>query len=204
VHPYLSSSHFARLRRSSDPAPAASTTDAGGEADDADAVDAAADVRDSFVDLAASLAACCGATPTRRGEGEDQGGFPRNHRRRLVEREVRRRRLRLASEIGGDPTTAATEGGADGERGSIRTSYPRRHVVLILCDGMGDLILCDGMGDSALRSALLGGRGDGDGSDRSFFVRNNRPGRLRAVFPSTTPAALTTLATAAWPGRHGE
>ena len=26
---------------------------------------------------------------------------------------------------------------------------------------------------------------------------------LRAVFPATTPAALTTLATATWPGQHG-
>jgi len=37
----------------------------------------------------------------------------------------------------------------------------------------------------------------------SFLRRHNEPERLRAVFPATTPAALTTLATAVWPGQHG-
>eukprot|EP00956_Cyclotella_meneghiniana_P027307 scaffold60934_cov76-Cyclotella_meneghiniana.AAC.10 len=39
--------------------------------------------------------------------------------------------------------------------------------------------------------------------EASFLIENNQRTRLRAVFPSTTPAALTSLATASWPGRHG-
>ncbi len=61
----------------------------------------------------------------------------------------------------------------------------RRHIVLVLCDGMGEAILARHLpGDSFLRT-------------------NNQEGRLTAVFPSTTPAALATLATGAWPGQHG-
>lgn len=60
-----------------------------------------------------------------------------------------------------------------------------RHIVVVLCDGMGNTIL-----DQHL-------------SESSFLRRHNQSERLRAVFPSTTPAALTTLATAQWPGQHG-
>ena len=61
----------------------------------------------------------------------------------------------------------------------------RQHVVFVLCDGMGSAILEKHLPpDSFLRS-------------------RNDANRLRAVFPSTTPAALTTLATTQWPGRHG-
>ena len=42
-----------------------------------------------------------------------------------------------------------------------------------------------------------------NGETSSFLMKHNQPARIRAVFPSTTPAALTTLATASWPGRHG-
>merc|ERR1712070_10546 len=38
----------------------------------------------------------------------------------------------------------------------------------------------------------------------SFLRSRNKRDRLVAVFPSTTPAALTTLATGAWPGQHGQ
>jgi len=38
----------------------------------------------------------------------------------------------------------------------------------------------------------------------SFLRRHNDASRLVAVFPATTPAALTTLATATWPGQHGQ
>ena len=94
----------------------------------------------------------------------------------------------MASEIGNGELSAASSG---------TFVYKRRHIVLILCDGMGNSIL-----EGALPAADGGG---GESSDRSesFFRGANDPSRLRAVFPSTTPAALTTLATATWPGRHG-
>lgn len=61
----------------------------------------------------------------------------------------------------------------------------QRHIVFVLCDGMGNSIL-----DMHLKPD-------------SFLRRNNQQNRLLSVFPATTPAVLTTLATAAWPGRHG-
>jgi len=62
----------------------------------------------------------------------------------------------------------------------------RRHLVFVLCDGMGS---------SILERHLVPG---------SFLRKRNDPERLLSVFPATTPAALTTLATAAWPGIHGQ
>ena len=50
-------------------------------------------------------------------------------------------------------------------------------------------VLCDGLGTSVIEEHL--------GAD-SFLARHNQAERMRSVFPSTTPAALTTLATAAW------
>jgi len=88
----------------------------------------------------------------------------------------------------------------------------RKHIIFILCDGMGNNIL---------NLHLKKGHGDDDDGDddndnpttksptkatkssSSFLHRYNQPTRIRAVFPSTTPAALTTLATACWPGQHG-
>eukprot|EP00933_Yihiella_yeosuensis_P061733 TRINITY_DN64569_c0_g1_i1.p1 TRINITY_DN64569_c0_g1~~TRINITY_DN64569_c0_g1_i1.p1 ORF type:complete len:527 (-),score=99.94 TRINITY_DN64569_c0_g1_i1:184-1713(-) len=61
-----------------------------------------------------------------------------------------------------------------------------RHVVFVLCDGMGTAVL-----KHHLKSA------------KSFLLQHNQPDRMLAVFPATTPAALTTLATGVWPGRHG-
>eukprot|EP00563_Minutocellus_polymorphus_P014291 CAMPEP_0181057894 /NCGR_PEP_ID=MMETSP1070-20121207/20505_1 /TAXON_ID=265543 /ORGANISM="Minutocellus polymorphus, Strain NH13" /LENGTH=543 /DNA_ID=CAMNT_0023137361 /DNA_START=5 /DNA_END=1636 /DNA_ORIENTATION=+ len=67
-----------------------------------------------------------------------------------------------------------------------------RHIILILCDGMGNSVI-----DEHCSSGT-------DTSTPSFLRTHNNPARLRAVFPSTTPAALTTLATASWPGSgHG-
>jgi predicted AlkP superfamily pyrophosphatase or phosphodiesterase len=60
-----------------------------------------------------------------------------------------------------------------------------QHILLILCDGMGNAILEQHLPPTA------------------FLRHRNQSDRLRAVFPSTTPAALTTLATAQWPGQHG-
>ena len=65
----------------------------------------------------------------------------------------------------------------------------RRHVILVLCDGMGNAVIDEHCSSD---------------KETSFLLSNNNPTRLRAVFPSTTPAALTTLATASWPGSgHG-
>uniref|UniRef100_A0A0G4G0G0 Uncharacterized protein n=1 Tax=Chromera velia CCMP2878 TaxID=1169474 RepID=A0A0G4G0G0_9ALVE len=61
----------------------------------------------------------------------------------------------------------------------------KRHIVLVLCDGMGT---------AALEEHLPEG---------SFLREHNQPDRLTAVFPSTTPAALTSLATGVFPGQHG-
>jgi hypothetical protein len=131
---------------------------------------------DNFVDLAASIAMCCGADlPSTDGISisctnlGDSASYS----------EVQRRRMQLAADIGGNPTK-------DSQNKDI---YPRKHIILILCDGMGNSIL-----ESTHASD----------SKPSFFIDNNQPSRIRAVFPSTTPAALTTLATAAWPGRHGK
>jgi len=61
----------------------------------------------------------------------------------------------------------------------------QKHIVVVLCDGMGNNILEQHL-------------------DKDSFLRmNNDPSRMRAVFPATTPAALTTLATGTWPGQHG-
>eukprot|EP00928_Gymnodinium_smaydae_P029306 TRINITY_DN22102_c0_g1_i1.p1 TRINITY_DN22102_c0_g1~~TRINITY_DN22102_c0_g1_i1.p1 ORF type:complete len:475 (-),score=38.88 TRINITY_DN22102_c0_g1_i1:235-1659(-) len=61
----------------------------------------------------------------------------------------------------------------------------RKHIITFLCDGMGTSVL-----DQCLDSS-------------SFLRKHNDPNRLVAVFPATTPAALTTLATGSWPGQHG-
>ncbi len=54
------------------------------------------------------------------------------------------------------------------------------------------LVLVDGMGTSALEKLPPGS-----------FLRSHLAEQLLAVFPPTTAAAMTTLATARWPGEHG-
>lgn len=130
----------------------------------------------SFVDLSASIAMCCGATPP--NAKADQGRDDSLATNSIPEEEFLQCRRQLAIEIGGHPTKGTDD----------RDIYPRKHVVLILCDGMGN---------SCLESAFAAD------NEASFLINNNQSTRLRAVFPSTTPAALTTLATASWPGRHG-
>ena len=76
-----------------------------------------------------------------------------------------------------EPEAAAIATELGGER--------KRHLVFVLCDGMGT---------KTLEVSL---------PENSFLRTHNQPDRLVAVFPSTTPAALTTLATGAWPGQHG-
>jgi predicted AlkP superfamily pyrophosphatase or phosphodiesterase len=151
VHPYLSREFF--QQQASSP-PKNNTTDC---------------TTLNFVDLAASLAICCGYTPPIDDayEGDELAACTNIMISTLKKEDIQTRRLQLAAEVGG---------GSD---------ILRQHIVFILCDGMGN---------SILRNTL---------HQQSFFNRNNQQQRLRAVFPSTTPAALTTLATATWPGRHG-
>ena len=56
------------------------------------------------------------------------------------------------------------------------------HLVLVVADGFGMNFVEDLDGDS--------------------FIRAHLAAEMRTVFPSTTPIALTTLATGAWPGKH--
>ena len=60
--------------------------------------------------------------------------------------------------------------------------FARRHLLLVLVDGMGMSALAD-PGAAALRSRLRL--------------------QLDAVFPATTACAMTTAATGAWPAQHG-
>mmetsp|Transcript_5229 Transcript_5229/g.11356 ORF Transcript_5229/g.11356 Transcript_5229/m.11356 type:complete len:573 (+) Transcript_5229:247-1965(+) len=78
--------------------------------------------------------------------------------------------------------------GADLAKDIGGKNLDRRHIIFVLCDGMGNSVIDQHCGQA----------------ETSFLLRHNNPARLRAVFPSTTPAALTTLATAAWPASgHG-
>ena len=193
VHPYLSAAYFSRRQSTTNTdAPSLSASASAGH----DWCVRTTDVQDNFVDLAAALSICCGATKpanTNDGRLSDDCSFLQNYTtNKDVEEEIQRRRLRLASEIG--------RGTDNMDRsGSGNNVYQRRHIVLILCDGMGNSII-----DSTSREASSKSKGEGGAGNASFFIRNNQPSRLRAVFPSTTPAALTTLATATWPGRHGK
>jgi hypothetical protein len=57
------------------------------------------------------------------------------------------------------------------------------HLVFVLVDAMGCTLL--------------------DLLPPTAFLRSQRTMELRAIFPSTTACALTTLATGLWPGQHG-
>ena len=58
-----------------------------------------------------------------------------------------------------------------------------RHLLFVLVDGMGSYML--------------------DRLPAAGAVRSGMCMELDAVFPATTACAMTTLATAAWPGEHG-
>ena len=56
------------------------------------------------------------------------------------------------------------------------------HLILVLADGFGmNFVEC---------------------LERGAFMRSHLRAEMRTVFPSTTPIALTTLATGQWPGKH--
>ena len=59
---------------------------------------------------------------------------------------------------------------------------PAEHIVFVIADGLGMTLLETLGGDS--------------------FLRRRLARELRSIFPSTTSAALTTLATGAWPAEH--
>ena len=57
------------------------------------------------------------------------------------------------------------------------------HLVLVMADGFGMNFV--------------------EGLDSDSFIANHIAAEMRTVFPSTTPIALTALATGEWPGAHG-
>ncbi len=86
--------------------------------------------------------------------------------------------LAIARSCGSGPA-AATEGARWVEELLDRPE----HLVVFLVDGLGDAQLAN--------------------LPEAAFLRRQRVGRLHSVFPSATAAALTSLATAEWPARHG-
>lgn len=74
---------------------------------------------------------------------------------------------------------AAGAGSVDEIAGDIG---PSEHIVFVMADGLGMTLL--------------------ETLDEDSFLRRRLVRELRSVFPSTTAAALTTLATGAWPGEH--
>ena len=191
LHPYLSREHFANKIVSS-----CSNNNLQKISND--------EICDNFVDLAASLSTCCGVSPPTTTEDndisiEDPLYLQKYTSNKHLQPEIQRRRLRLAEEIGGKKI--------DDCNNKSNHVYSRRHIVLILCDGMGNSILQQHASTSDKSSSSDSADNNSNISDTSsseFFIKHNQPSRLRAVFPSTTPAALTTLATATWPGRHGK
>ena len=186
LHPYLSREHFANKLVSSS------------VSDDLQKI-SNDEICDNFVDLAASLSICCGVSPpTTEDNGisiEDPLYLQSYTSNKHLQPEIQRRRLRFAEEIGGEKI----------DDDCNNNVYSRRHIVLILCDGMGNSILQQHASTSDKSSSSDSADNNSNISDTSsFFMKHNQPSRLRAVFPSTTPAALTTLATATWPGRHGK
>ena len=79
----------------------------------------------------------------------------------------------------GDDGDSAGAGSVDEIAGLIG---PSEHLVFVMADGLG-MTLLESLNESA-------------------FLRRHLAQELRSVFPSTTAAALTTLATGAWPGKH--
>ena len=83
----------------------------------------------------------------------------------------------LASLIGSDPVRVSSN--AARIRGLIG---PSDHIVLVVVDGLGMNFI--------------------EGLPGNSFLRRQLAFELTTVFPSTTPAALTSLATGLWPSQH--
>lgn len=90
------------------------------------------------------------------------------------------RALRL---ISGDPGVLDEDDVSDHVLPLARQLGSAEHLVVVLADGLG-MSLLEGLGEESLL--------------RRFLLRE-----LRAVYPSTTAVALTTIASAVWPYRHG-
>jgi hypothetical protein len=85
---------------------------------------------------------------------------------------------RAAASLAGVESVGLT----DGARSIADAVAHSDHLVFVLADGLG--------------MDLLEGLGGG------LFLLDHLAAELRAVFPSTTPTALTSLATCEWPNRH--
>jgi hypothetical protein len=78
---------------------------------------------------------------------------------------------------------AAGSDHSPGAAALVHAIGPAEHLIFILADGLGSSFLAERPADS--------------------FLRRHQVAELRSIFPSTTAAALTTLATGAWPNQHG-
>jgi hypothetical protein len=84
----------------------------------------------------------------------------------------------LARLAGADESTLTT-----GAAELARLIGPADHLIFVLADGLG-LNLLEELPDTS-------------------FLRQHLVAELRSIFPSTTAAALTSLATGVWPNQHG-
>jgi Type I phosphodiesterase / nucleotide pyrophosphatase len=79
--------------------------------------------------------------------------------------------------VAGAPSVRLTPAGRD-----IREQIQTDHLVFVLVDGLGMNLI--------------------DAQPSDAFLRSHAQTELRAVFPSTTATALTSLATGLWPAQH--
>uniref|UniRef100_A0A7S1ZUI3 Alkaline phosphatase n=1 Tax=Ditylum brightwellii TaxID=49249 RepID=A0A7S1ZUI3_9STRA len=180
VHPYLACHYFRKLMLQQEKG----EHDCSIQQKDGDIVSL------NFTDLAAALAMCCGAClPSLPSSLPDRGSNQKEKEQDEHKKIIQRRRMELSKEIGGD-------------------ARRRKHIIFVLCDGMGMSILDHHLRSSSSTNASNltddGNNNDNRDADLPFLLkRRHHHSSLKAVFPSTTPAALTTLATATYPGRHG-
>ncbi|MFW6252892.1 MAG: alkaline phosphatase family protein [bacterium] len=92
--------------------------------------------------------------------------------------------VRAIAHSASNPAVSAMPGMTPHVDGLSREIVPADHLIFVLIDGLGIPIL----------EAHLDAKG---------FLRSGFRRELRAVFPSTTTVALTSLASGAWPGTHG-
>lgn len=92
--------------------------------------------------------------------------------------------VRAIAHSSSNPAVAAMPGLTAHVEGLSRELDPADHLIFVLIDGLGIPML-----ETHL--------------DPKGFLRSGFRRELRAVFPSTTTVALTSLASGAWPGTHG-
>jgi len=138
------------------------------------------DDRISFADMAQGLAICCDRSVTC-GAVPPAGQQLPQSKVDIFLRDLEHENGRV------DKTDGAIHAISNG------VSHPGRfpqHIVFVLCDGMGNAVLNTHLGPPHTGT-------------RSFLQTHNNRSKMQAVFPATTPAALTTLVTGVWPGQHG-